>query len=204
MYVIEKFDSSYVTKNDQIKFNIENIKPKPLDYDMKNNLCNLNNWIHKFNRKFDTFTISKCDVEWLLKAQKLYQLNRKFSNIYNDEVNDFINNYSKLLPSNSNNYKYFVRSEEVSLKYGIHGVGPYTSMQQIVESIMSTPYYHSCLHHNKDCKIYLFNWIDNLSYFLEFRIFVFNNKITGISQQHIYISNVCSTLYIEFLQYIHT
>lgn len=192
MYIIENFDSRYVIKNDKIRFNIENIKPKPLDYNIKINLCNLNNWIDKFNRKYKTFTILKDDVEWLLKAQKLYHLNGKFSSMYNDEIDDFVNKYNKIFPINDN---YFVRAEGVSLKYGLHGVGPYTSMKQIVESIISTPYYHSCLHENNDCKLYLFDWIYNLSYFLEFRIFIFNNKITGISQQHLYKSNVVLNSY---------
>ena len=200
MNVIQKFEQEYIIKNDKIKFNIENIKPKPKNYDMKNELCNLQYWIHKFDRKYKTFTISKYDVEWLLKAHQLYQLNKKFSNIYEDEINDFIKYYTKLLQEDKNNdknndNKYFVRAEGVSLKYGIHGIGPYTSKKQIVESIISTPYYHSCLNENEECKIYLFDWIDNLSYFLEFRIFVFNNKITAISQQHLYKSNTILNTY---------
>ncbi len=128
MNVIQKFEQEYVIKNDKIKFNIENIKPKPKNYDMKNELCNLQYWIHKFDRKYKTFTISKYDVEWLLKAHQLYQLNKKFSNIYEDEINDFIKYYTKLLQDDKNNEnKYFVRAEGVSLKYGIHGIGPYTS-----------------------------------------------------------------------------
>lgn len=190
MNIIQKFSREYVIKNDKIKFNIENVKPKPEDYDEKNDLCNLSNWICKFDRNYSIFTISKYDVEWLIKAHQLYQTNNKFSKIYEEETEDFIKYYSKILPKKFFKKKYFVRGEDVSLKYGIHGIGPYTSMKQIVESIISSPYYHSCLKENEECKIYLFDWIEDLSFFLEFRIFIFNNKITAISQQHLYKSNL--------------
>jgi hypothetical protein len=85
-----------------------------------------------------------------------------------------------------NNKGFFVRVNNVSLKYGEHKEGPYNNIRNILESIVSCIGSHSPLRYStKHIDIYLIEWIDIKPEF-EFRVFVHNNKITAISQQNIY------------------
>lgn len=112
----------------------------------------------------------------------------KFSTIYEDELEEFLKHYEYY------NYlfdgkKYFVRCENVSLKYEEYGNIPFTNLKDIIKACVTckdshTPIYGDIL----ELRIYLFEWI-NINPNLEFRVFVNNNKITAISQQHIYSRN---------------
>jgi hypothetical protein len=85
--------------------------------------------------------------------------------------------------------KYFIRGENVSLKYGMHKSGPYNTLKQIVESLISADISHSVINPTtKNIKLYLLKWI-NMDEFKEFRVFVHNKKITAISQQNCYQIN---------------
>jgi hypothetical protein len=104
--------------------------------------------------------------------------------LYDDELEDFLkrNEYLDIF----NGKSYFVRCENVSLKYGEHREGPYYNMKQIIESVCSCIEGHKPLYENTtELIFYLFDWI-NLQKHNEFRVFVHNNKITAISQQHLY------------------
>lgn len=81
---------------------------------------------------------------------------------------------------------YFVRVNNVSLKYGQHKEGPYYSLRQILESVVSCIGTHTPLKPNTtNLDIYLMEWIEILPE-NEFRVFVYQNKITAISQQNLY------------------
>jgi hypothetical protein len=81
---------------------------------------------------------------------------------------------------------YFVRVNNVSLKYGQHKEGPYKNIRTILESIISCIGTHGPIKSNTSLlEIYLIDWIEIKPEF-EFRVFVHNNKITAISQQNIY------------------
>jgi hypothetical protein len=84
---------------------------------------------------------------------------------------------------------HFVRCENVSLKYGKHGCIQYTNIKQIFESMLTSPIGHSPINVDiEELNIYLIQWT-NINKFKEFRVFVHDNKITAISQQHFYQSN---------------
>ena len=85
---------------------------------------------------------------------------------------------------------YFIRSENVSLKEGIHGVGPYKDFKSIIQSIVTCRPKHSPLYEDTvEIVLYLFDFIPNFNIMREFRVFVFKNKITAISQQSLYNVN---------------
>ena len=104
----------------------------------------------------------------------------------------------------------FVRCHNVSLKNGQYGTGPYTQMKPILESLMSCNYSHTPMKNQKNSTLdlYLFPFID-INPDLEFRVFVYNNKITAISQQNIYQSNftltpeLCHQIYNIFCKFIN-
>lgn len=88
---------------------------------------------------------------------------------------------------------YFVRTENVSLKYGMHGV----------ESLVASTTGHSPLSDDassddntedppppppRPIKLYLIPW-QPMSKDKEFRVFVCNNRVTCVSQQHLYQPN---------------
>ena len=111
---------------------------------------------------------------------------------------------------NGENFKgWFVRSDRVSLKEGQHGVGPYkdfniwienpnidkknstnvSGFKNIIESATSCSPGHTFFEaDDSECTIYLFPWL-NLNPYKEFRIFVYENEITAISDQHLYKVN---------------
>ena len=86
--------------------------------------------------------------------------------------------------------KYFIRTENVSLKEGVHGIGPYTDLKSIIESIVTCRLDHSPLYEDTTkITLYLTKFQHNLNRLREFRVFVHKNKITAISQQSIYDIN---------------
>ena len=121
----------------------------------------------------------------------------KFSNLYNEELEQYIKfNEIHFIKEYLENNDVFVRGETVSLKSGIHGIKPYKSLKQIIESICTASNGHSILDHrddmqktNKIIKIYLIKWVDIIES-QEFRIFVKNNNITAVSQQNLYKKNL--------------
>lgn len=83
----------------------------------------------------------------------------------------------------------FVRSERVSLKYGAYGAGPYYDMREVLISMVTTREGHICFTDtDTTCNLYFLPWMKILPE-KEFRVFVYNNRITAISQQNLYSVN---------------
>ena len=153
----------------------------PNDYKEILEKTNTRHWIDSFHDNYQTITLHEYDLQWMSQAFKIGTITKRFPNMYKDQLQ------TKHQPLSQ---KYFVRTETASLKYGIHGVGPYTNLTDIIESMVTTTISHRCFNPNdKMCKIYLIPWIDNVDDDKEFRIFVHNKTITAISQQHVYIKN---------------
>lgn len=161
---------------------------KPMDYDEIINNCDTSKWIDKFHNTYNVINIFKQDVQWMKKASEIGIITKTFSKSFEEDKNDLISKYSDIKYLFSNN-KYFVRTDSVSLKYGMHGVGPYTSFNDIIESLCTCAKNHTPLcAETSTIKIYLMKWI-NINHMNEFRVFVYKNKITAISQQYIYCKN---------------
>ena len=111
----------------------------------------------------------------------------KTSKIYEDDLLIFVKKYETLYPDIfGDNKEYFVRSENVSLKYGEHGLIPFTNFRTIVESIVTCPYGHTPIYsYTKELTLYLFDWL-KMNECDEFRVFVKNRRITCISQQQLF------------------
>jgi hypothetical protein len=89
-----------------------------------------------------------------------------------------INKYDNLF----NGTSYFVRTEHVSLKQGMYGIGPYYDYKSIIKSITTCGHKHSPIFESLDeLTIYLLPWKDIKE---EFRLFVCNKSLTAISQQN--------------------
>lgn len=185
MIVYTAIDIDDVIKYDKERFNSNNHEPRPDDYRQVIESGNTKFWVDYFHTDYDTYTIK---VEsWMKEASVISQQTGKFSELYEDELNDMID-----LSFNP----CFIRCENVSLKYGQHGPGPYNNLKQVMESIVSSIPGHTPLYEDtEEIKLYMLPWLD-LNPSKEFRIFVYKGRITAISQQDLF------NVYEELEQYI--
>ena len=137
------------------------------------------------------------DLSWMKKAFEIGKISGRFPRMFEDEMEITCNKYRKHLEEWTKKELqkdiafpgWFVRSDKVSLKYGEFGAGPYKTIEEIVQAIVSTISGHECYNiEDTSCTIYLMNWL-NLDPMKEFRIFIYQNQITCISDQNIYRIN---------------
>lgn len=191
-YIIETVELIDLLKSSE-KFNSNNHwenNIKPLDYNERLAATRTHMWIDHFKQNYIVINIDIADIKWMYEANKIGAQTGKFPNYYSDELEELNNKYSKVMSKIFNGQEYFIRTEKVSLKYGEHGVGPYNNFREIIESLVTSIPTHCPLYNLQQnyLKIYLLEWI-NINSDLEFRMFVYNNKITAISQQNIYSPN---------------
>ena len=184
-YIIEEISLDDVLIKGKDRYNVNNLVDiSQDDYDTIIKQTHASKWIDKFK----IYKSIDIPIEnWMYDACDIGFINGNFSKLYEEELDDYLNKYAKLYDNILSN-GWFIRSETVSLKYGIHKCGPYYNLRQIIESVCSCNLGHSPLKKNnkvKSLKLYLIEWI-NIKY--EFRVFVFNNNITCISVQNIYES----------------
>lgn len=224
--VIQGISLSFVIKFDKIKFNTNNYWENdipPTDYKNVLEKTYTSNWINEFHDEYQVIKINnKHDLMWMKKANEISCQTGKFTELYDDELKDFINrdenNYSQFFTGK----EYFVRSENVSLKYEstfckkklasqdmntIHTSNeisshsesckewkPYTNFKSIIKSMLSCINGHTPIYKDTtEIKLYLLPWL-NINKKQEFRVFVYNKKITAISQKNLYqrFENDCS------------
>ena len=196
--IIEPIELDDILKYHKEKFNSNNHWPndiRPDDYYERITNSNTKNWIDLFvdKNKYQTIIINDpYHLEWMKKANEISKQTGKFSRLYKDELDDFVKEFylnetnKQILPAD-NKIPYFVRTENVSLKYGQHGVGPYYSIKQIMESLVSSVDGHTPIYPDtKEIVLYLIPFNDKINDSNEWRVFVNNNKITAISQQACY------------------
>ena len=120
-------------------------------------------------------------------SSQLMQFEAPLSHLYQDELDEFLHDYKHIQESMfCNSSHYFVRCENVSLKYGQHGIGPYHSLKMIIESLVSCIEGHKPIYHDTTyIVVYLLPFIP-MEPHKEFRVFVHNNRITAISQQDVH------------------
>lgn len=189
---IKYIELSDVLLYDKIKYNTQNHHEngKPDDYLKKSLECDTKHWIDKFKKTYTVIHLDKNDLNWMKQAAIIGMQTKCFSNLYKEELNIFLekNKFISNLISSSKE-KYFVRCDNVSLKYGCHGTGPYSDLKNIIESLVTCPSTHRPYFENiTELKLYLIPW-QQIDPDKEFRVFVHNNKITAISQQHLYQIN---------------
>lgn len=190
--IIRPISIDDVLANDKKRYNtnnhwIDNIRPEDYDEIIANG--HTNKWIDKF-RSYKKIIINTIqDLYWMKQAWEIGSKTARFPHSFDDELEDMINRY-KFLDKIFNGTEYFIRSESVSLKEGKHGIGPYKDFKSIIESIVTSRLGHSPIkEETTEIKLYLCEFKKNLNRIKEFRVFVFKNKITAISQQSLYDIN---------------
>jgi hypothetical protein len=171
------------------KYNSNNHWPdtgRPDDYDDVLQMGHTKHWIDLFHVQYNVVNIDPKDLPWMKRASKIGMYMGYFPKSFQEELDDSLKNYDHAL---FDGREFFVRSENVSLKYGCHGVGPYTGLKEIFESLVTSTSKHSPIHEDStSIKLYLMPW-KKINFSREFRIFVCKNKITAISQQNLYKVN---------------
>lgn len=142
-------------------------------------------WINLFKPEYKKITIDNPHYIHLLKlADDIEKKTGKIPYIFMEDIKPLL----KELEHHFDGTNYFVRVNNVSLKYGLHGTGPYTNIKDIIESSITCMNGHSPIYPNvTKLDIYLLPWV-NIEKVNEFRVFVFNNRITAISQQNLYLT----------------
>ncbi len=191
--IIKKYNSRDVFAGNHILFNTNNHYinegiEQPPDYFEKQKLGNTCNWIDKFHPgAYHKIILDKSDLEWMRRAWHIGHQTFRFSHLFDEELEETCQKY-KDFPS-SPGQGWFVRTDKVSLKYGIYGCGPYDCIKDIIKSMVTTIVGHECFYNEDEtCPIYLMNWKD-INPDKEFRIFVYKNEITALSNQNIFSPN---------------
>lgn len=196
--IITRVNQDHVLTHHKVLFNVNNLygDTKPADYHETNAKGNTHGWIDLFHENnYQTLTLDETDLRWMKEAQKIGFVQRRFSKLHADELQMTCERHQKemdqirLVDPEGAKTGWFIRSEAVSLKEGMHGVGPYTNLQQIIESMCTANPGHTCFQDaDTECKLYFMKWVE-INKYKEFRIFVVNNKITAISDQHLITIN---------------
>ncbi len=201
-----------VLKYDKDRFNSNNHwigGVPPEDYGEVINVGNTHRWVDLFHRSsnYQTFTIDNpSDLVWIKQASELGSQTGRFSSLYREELDDFVHQHSgkddsigKIFnknPDTGESPMYFIRTENVSLKYGQHGAGPYRCLREVMESLTTCIHGHRpVLPHTESIKVYVLPWLPTLKLSHEYRVFVHQRQITAISQQGCY--SVCPHLQTE-------
>lgn len=186
-------DLSDVYRRDKF-YNVNNADPKPDDYfdDLKR--FHTIQWLHQFHgNNVPSITLDANDVKWMVKASSAIGiLTGRFSHIYDDELEHTYQKHIQSVPPCPPE-GWFIRCDRVSLKGGMYGVGPYKDLRNILKSMVTSNIGHECVTQHEEltagCShIYFMKW-QNINPDKEFRVFIHNNTITAISQQHLYTVN---------------
>ena len=178
-------------------YNSGNHGAKPDDYYKVLADGNTDKWINSFHTDYSVINIYDTDLVWMREAFKSGSYTGKFPHAFDEEKSDMLERY-KHIEKYFDGSKYFVRCNSVSLKYGQHGAGPYTTFEQIIESLVTCIETHTPIDNKSRAKgtdrgkeplsLYLLPW-KTFDVYKEYRIFVHKNKITAISQQNLHAVN---------------
>lgn len=140
-------------------------------------------WIDLFKPEYKKFTIDNPNYLYSLKlANNVGKITGHIPKIFTEDMEPLFDEYKKYFDGTN----YFVKVNNVSLKYGVHGIGPYNNIQSIIESSVTCIEGHTPIYPDvKKLDVYLLPWV-NIERVNEFRVFVCGNKITAISQQNLY------------------
>lgn len=195
-FIIQEIPLYYVISCPE-NYNSGNHGAKPDDYYKILEQGDTINWINSFHSDYSVINIYNKDLKWMKEAYKSGSYTGKFPMSFEEDKLNMIERY-KHVNKYFDGTEYFVRCNSVSLKYGQHGVGPYTTFGQIIESLVTcihthTPIDNTNSENNKNrgtepLAIYLLKW-QSFDPYKEYRIFVHNNRITAISQQNLYELN---------------
>jgi hypothetical protein len=194
--VIEGIHYDHVRQYNKRLYNSNNhwpLEQKPADYDSVIAKCNITEWVTEFRTPGTYRTIDLPIQGWIREANHLGQQTGQISLLYYEDLNDYCAKYESD-PKFAELFTpealakvgggYFDRSNSVSLKNGIHGVGPYTNLRKIVESLITCNAGHNPMSdYQPDTRILTLTLFPLLDIQDEYRVFVHNRRVTAISQQ---------------------
>jgi hypothetical protein len=163
---------------------------RPADYDAANAACDTATWLHVLpaSRQPRQFTVPVGRA--MRDAARTHHLTgrRAVAPLFQDDVDAAasVADAEGVLPAVVAAGFTFLRSGSVSFKYGVHGVGPYTSAAQVYASLCTAPSDHTPLRDagpDGRLALFAFPWLD-INPDLEFRVFVRGGVVTAVSQQH--------------------
>ena len=191
--VIEKIELNDALAQDKTRFNTNNIwtdNKKPVDYADVSAKTKTKVWVDKFHKSY--YVINLPIESWMKDAFTFGTMTARVSKLHDDDIEEYVQRIETEEMKELLCKKVFIRSEDVSLKRGVHGIGPYSSLKQIVQSLVTTDTGHSVLtdevFKEKTLKIYILPWINMIDH-QEFRVFVKDKRINAISQQALYSKN---------------
>lgn len=188
-FIVQAIQIGDVMQFDKIRYNTNNHwenGPQPGDYDSVCEATSSKYWISLF-KSFKTIRVdlSSPVARWLREAHKFGVHTMRFPRQLEDE-RDMLSAALDDPEVFDGTTEYFVRTENVSLKHGMHGVGPYKSIREIIESLVTCIEGHTPIMDNCDeIVLYLIPWV-HIDSKREYRVFVCDNRITAASQQHLY------------------
>ena len=188
-------------------FNVNNLwtpeNGRPGNYRELIQQVNTDKWIHSIHDNVLSINIDMKKHRWIVNAFGVGSITGRIPKGYDEEFDSLEKSY--IIPPNENGW--FVRLQYNSLKYGCHGTGPYYTIRQIVESMVTTKCTHRIVEEDDDeCILYFLPWIQNFDIDKEFRVFVFNNEITAVTVQYIYSRNdwICNVTEKEQKQIVNS
>lgn len=194
---IQTYSLAHVLANDRKLFNTNNIWPDgvaPSDYRETLEKTHTHAWVDRFHSTYHTLVLGSHDLRWMKQAFAIGTITKRVPHMFDDELKETCKKHAQQMNHINSHLKenergWFVRTEYVSLKHGLHGIVPYNSLRDILESMITCRIGHGAFREdNTCCKIYFLQFLD-LDYDKEFRVFVYNNRITAVSAQHLYSVN---------------
>lgn len=196
-YHIEAVPLATVKALDKDRFNNNNVWPnqtRPQDYNQVMEASHTKHWITALKPDHGRFVLFSRDRKWMHKAAAIGHTTGHFPKMYEDELEASVLTYAKewqYFSRLTTPTPWFVRTDTASLKYGMHGTGPYYHLRDILESLVTSTAGHCPLGDDPNAgplTLYLIPW-QPLVLDQEFRVFVCNRQVTSISQQHLYRPN---------------
>jgi len=181
---------------------------KPKDYLQVSQRCWAEHWVDKFHTDYFKIHITEEDVTLLNKLAVIYSYTGLISGLYAGELSQMVQKYNAMIPKviTALSPGWFVRANDVSLKYGIYKNIPHRSFSTILNSIITCPRGHTPLQ-NVSIDLYFLPW-QEINSNLEFRVFVKDHVILACSQQNLFQQNTILnenniTQYIQQVEMYH-
>ncbi|KAJ3141698.1 hypothetical protein HDU90_006041 [Geranomyces variabilis] len=177
---------------DSADYNVSNLwtdgKP-PDDYEAALSATATSKWVELSHPDpVPTLVIdSPADLHWMKQANADNYLG-VFSHIYDEELRDTVAKYECQMPRPPIE-GWFIRTQHVSLKEGMYGIGPYYTLENIIKSIVTSSHRHRPLRPaDMQCTLFFFKW-QPIDPYREFRAFVYQNRLTALSAQRWHKAN---------------
>ena len=172
-----------------------NTPAPPDDYAATVDSFDARHWIGTFLPHATRVTIPRKHVEWLWCAFQMGSFRGAPPAQYEDELQALAELLTPELTQAAEAAGadlatgIFVRTDRTSLKTGVHGVGPYRSALEILQSLVTCRLGHHAFDRgDSHITLYVTPFL-KLRRDREFRVFVSDRRVTGISQQFIHQPN---------------